>query len=165
MKKISLVISLFSVIAFSSSAMAAGYGAAGCGLGSIVFGDEPGLVQVVAATTNGTSYSQTLGITSGTSNCDDTGIVLAEKEKEMFVEHNLENIKKEMAAGQGEHLNTLAGLMGCPIEKRAQFASLTQENYETIIAAGSATSTGILMAVQNNVKADPELSRSCLSLN
>src|SRR5262245_22752963 len=47
-----------------------GYGAAGCGLGSVFFGSKPGFIQVLAATTNGTSGNQTFGITSGTSNCD-----------------------------------------------------------------------------------------------
>src|SRR6266571_3742686 len=42
------------------------YGAAGCGLGSMVFGNQPGGVQVLAATTNATGI-QTFGITTGTS--------------------------------------------------------------------------------------------------
>ncbi|MEN0057326.1 MAG: DUF3015 family protein, partial [Bdellovibrio sp.] len=44
------------------------YGTAGCGLGSLVFGNEKGPVQIVAATLNGTGV-QTFGITTGTSNC------------------------------------------------------------------------------------------------
>ncbi len=55
--------------ALALSAHAAPYGEAGCGLGSMIFGDSPGFVQVLAATTNGCSGSQTFGITTGTSNC------------------------------------------------------------------------------------------------
>jgi len=44
-----------------------GYGMAGCGIGSIVFADKPGMIQIIAATLNGTAGSQTFGITSGTS--------------------------------------------------------------------------------------------------
>ena len=36
------------------------YGTAGCGLGSLVFGNQAGAVQILAATTNGTFASQTL---------------------------------------------------------------------------------------------------------
>src|SRR5690348_10000976 len=50
----------------------AGYGVAGCGFGSMLFGKQPGFIQVLAATTNGTFGSQTFGISTGTSNCTDT---------------------------------------------------------------------------------------------
>src|SRR5205823_3826374 len=40
------------------------YGLAGCGLGSMLFGDQKGMIQILAATTNGTFGSQTFGITS-----------------------------------------------------------------------------------------------------
>src|SRR6266545_2071443 len=45
------------------------YGLAGCGLGSMLIGSKPGIVQIFAATTNGSFGTQTFGITSGTSNC------------------------------------------------------------------------------------------------
>ena len=58
-------------ITLASSSAFAGYGAAGCGLGSFVFGDNNSWwAQTLGATTNGTSGSQTFGITTGTSNCD-----------------------------------------------------------------------------------------------
>src|SRR5207302_8961923 len=44
------------------------YGLAGCGLGSMIFGDQKGWIQVLAATTNGTFGTQTLVISSGTWN-------------------------------------------------------------------------------------------------
>src|SRR4051812_6327755 len=47
-----------------------GYGLAGCGLGSVVFGPKPGMVQVAAATTNNYIVPQTFAISSATSNCD-----------------------------------------------------------------------------------------------
>ena len=53
---------LFGVVValgISSSAFAAGYGTAGCGLGSMLFGNQKGMVQVLAATTNGISGNQT----------------------------------------------------------------------------------------------------------
>ena len=85
MKKLVLVGALvLSLVSFSGSAFAAGYGDAGCGLGSIVFGSEQGGVQVLAATTNGTFYSQTFGITTGTSNCNPAGLVKLDKEREEF---------------------------------------------------------------------------------
>ena len=48
MKKYLLAVMGASLL-FSTPVFAAGYGDAGCGLGSLVFGDSPGLVQVFAA--------------------------------------------------------------------------------------------------------------------
>jgi hypothetical protein len=155
------LLAMLVTVLLSSSAFAAGYGDAGCGLGSIIFGDAPGLVQVLAATTNGTSWTQPFGITTGTSNCDASGIVLAEKEQEMFVEKTFPNLAREMAAGGGEHLQTLTGLLGCPAEKATQFAAFTQQKYEVIFADDRTTPADMLNAVKDEIAKDPVLSVSC----
>ncbi len=71
------LIVVLATLGFAAAANAAGagalkgngtYGVAGCGLGSMVFGNQEGGIQVIAATLNGTGI-QTFGITSGTSNC------------------------------------------------------------------------------------------------
>lgn len=146
---------------FSSSAFAAGYGDAGCGLGSIVFGDQPGFVQVFAATTNGTAYNQAFGISSGTSNCDAKSIVLAERQQELFVENNFSGLAKEMAAGEGEQIVALAGLLGCPTAQQARFNSVTQRNYELIFASDTTTPAEALAAVKAVMLRDTALSASC----
>jgi len=86
------------------------YGAAGCGLGALVFGNQRGIVQVLAVTTNGTSASQTFGITSGTSNCGPG--VYAEGTKD-FVEANREVVAKDISRGSGEAIGALAVINGC----------------------------------------------------
>ncbi|HMX95743.1 MAG TPA: DUF3015 family protein, partial [Elusimicrobiota bacterium] len=49
----------------------------GCGLGYVLFGnnDNTPVMQILAATTNGTSANQTFGMTSGTSGCTEDGAV------------------------------------------------------------------------------------------
>jgi len=148
-------------LTFASNSFAAGYGAAGCGLGSMVFGNEPGIIQIFAATTNGTSGSQTFGITSGTSNCDASGIILAEREDDLFAAQNFDTLTKEMAVGNGEHLDTLAGLLGCPSSQRAVFASFVQENYEAIFTSDQTTADEMLRAVKDGMFRNPVLSSSC----
>ena len=64
-----LAILFAASMAAPAAISAGGYGSAGCGLGAIVFGSKPGMIQVLAATTNATFYSQTFGITTGTSEC------------------------------------------------------------------------------------------------
>jgi hypothetical protein len=155
------VLAMLVTMFLSSSAFAAGYGDAGCGLGSMLFGDAPGLVQVLAATTNGTSWTQPFGITTGTSNCDASGIILAEKEQEMFVEKNFPNLAREIAAGGGEHLQALTALLGCPSDKATQFAAFTQQNYEVIFVSDRTTPADMLSAVKDEMSKDPVLSVSC----
>lgn len=156
------LIMMLGVVLFSSpSAFAAGYGDAGCGLGSLVFGNSPGPVQILAATTNATSYSQPFGVSSGTSNCDAQGFDVSELKQEMFAENNFTSLSKEMAAGEGEHVTTLAGLLGCPSEKEVQFASYTQQNYQAIFASEQTTPEEMLQAVRTGITQHPELAVSC----
>ena len=75
---------------------------------------QSGIVpQILAVTTNGTSGNQTFGITSGTSGCDPNGRISGGTQKMVlaFVEDNMEQIAMDVAAGEGETLETIAGLM------------------------------------------------------
>ncbi len=162
MKRLALLALPIFTLFLASTGHTAGYGAAGCGLGSLVFGNEAGPVQIFASTTNGTFGSQTFGITSGTSNCDAMGIVLSEREDNVFVAYNFDSIKKEMATGEGEHLDTLSGLVGCPSEKGSQFASYTQQNYKAIFASAQTTPEEMLQAVKGGIASHPELATSCV---
>ena len=87
------------------------YGLAGCGLGSMIFGDQKGPVQILAATTNGTFGTQTFGITSGTSNCVDNGS--STRGARNFIEGNREALAKDAARGSGETITTLSAMAGC----------------------------------------------------
>ncbi|MBI2602381.1 MAG: DUF3015 family protein [Deltaproteobacteria bacterium] len=92
-----------------------GYGTAGCGLGSVVFGDKPGMVQVVAATTNNIGSSQTFGITSGTSNCvEQQSMAQGFKEKlNYFVQGNRHRLENDIAKASGDTVTALAELGRC----------------------------------------------------
>ena len=59
---------------FSSMAMADQD--VGCGLGSMLWAGQSGVVpKILAATTNGTSGNQTFGITTGTLGCQADGVI------------------------------------------------------------------------------------------
>lgn len=139
---------------------AAGYGAAGCGLGSVIFGAKPGFVQLFAATTNASFYSQLFGITSGTSNCDGGLFAKAKQEQQMFANVNYDSLKQEMARGEGEKLEALAALMGCRAENTGAFAQLTQQNY-SVIFAGDVTSDVLVERVSSIAANDAQLAASC----
>lgn len=156
MKKTLLVAIVFSLI--SAVAFAGNYGMAGCGLGSMII-KEDGFMQVFAATTNGTSASQTFGITTGTSNCTKDGAVKSEKEKEAFVESAMAELTKDISKGEGEYLTTLASLYGCDKTATTKFSSALKGNFEEISKANDAQS--MLSTIDRTVASDAELSKSC----
>ncbi len=117
-----------TVLLIASQGFAAGD--AGCGLGSLIIKDNTKLMQLFAVTTNGSFGSQTFGITFGTSNCTAKGIALKEKEQEYYTEVNFETLQKEMAQGQGEHLNAYAVLLGCDAK---DLSEVTQKNFSEIV--------------------------------
>jgi hypothetical protein len=145
MRKIVLMIG--AVLAIGMSAQAAGkgnkpslhdqftgqgYGTAGCGLGSVVFGQQPGKVQVLASTTNAWG-GQTFAMSSGTSNCSNAfnGHAAAE-----FIKVNKMALEKDIARGQGETLASLGQVMDC---QNPQFASNMKKQYSQQFPQGGAT--------------------------
>ena len=141
-------------LCFATGAMAADkYGTAGCGLGSLVFGNQKGIVQIFAATTNGLFGSQTFGITTGTSNCADTGGGLASIKS--FTETNREALAKDMSRGQGETLKNLAVLAGCT---DASAVGITlQKNFNSIIPNAATPSEQVSDAIVSTLRSQKAL--------
>lgn len=111
-----------------------GYGMAGCGLGSVVFGDKPGIVQIFATTTNGVSGNQTFAISSGTLNCGAKSGRSAEASA--FIEMNKVAIENEVARGPGEALASLQQVTDCQGES---FSSNFRKNYLQAFPQGGAS--------------------------
>jgi hypothetical protein len=141
-------------LCFATGAMAADkYGTAGCGLGSLVFGSQKGIVQIFAATTNGTFGSQTFGITTGTSNCADTSGGAASIKS--FTETNREALAKDMSRGQGETLKNLATLAGCT-DASAVGVTL-QKNFNSIIPNAATPSEQVSDAIVSTLRSQKAL--------
>jgi hypothetical protein len=121
------------ILASSAQAFAAGYGAAGCGLGSMLFeGKNEWYEQVMAATTNGTSGNQTFGITFGSLNCDANKVALNSEKATVFVAANKNAVVNELALGQGESVSVLANIFEC--QNAAAFADVMKANYNQVIS-------------------------------
>ncbi|MEN9529965.1 MAG: hypothetical protein RI932_1838, partial [Pseudomonadota bacterium] len=102
------------------------YGMAGCGLGSIVMGAKGS--QISAATTNGTGV-QTLGISSGTSNCNPDSKTAVSEAQETYMFNNYASLSKETAQGSGSTLAGLATVLGCGEAQQAEFNKFVQEEH------------------------------------
>jgi len=133
----------------------------GCGLGKLAWADYEHQKdigpQVMMATTNGTFGSTTFGISSGTSGCTSSGKVMTEREVTMFAEVNFESLAQEMAQGQGEHLASLATLLGVPAEYQPTFFAMTQEKYTKLIQSGEASPVAMLAALHEAMAGQPVL--------
>ena len=135
------LLALAAVAAVSLSANAHAVDSTGCGLGSLAWRGQQGMVpQVLAVTTNGTFGNQTFGITSGTSGCDPQGRVTGGTGRMTlaFLENNLEQFAMDASAGHGETIDTLAGILNVDSEKlgevaKTNFASLfPDENADAV---------------------------------
>jgi hypothetical protein len=134
------------------------YGMAGCGLGSLVF--EPSGMQVLAATTNGSFYSQTFGISFGTSNCNDPSSAKTAYEQEVFMNANLASLSKEAAQGDGVTLRAFAELLGCS-DRYSDFSRLGQDSYDQIFSEPD-QAEAVLAQYKAAIGADQALSGSCV---
>ena len=140
MKKI--LLSAVAVLALTTSAMAGVNSQTGCGLGSMIIKDDSSAVMLsLQATTNGTSGSQTFGITSGTSGCSKTKFVMDERAQE-FVASNMDILAKEISLGHGESIDTLAELL--KVEDTAAFSASLQSNYNSIYTSKSVKMADVL---------------------
>ena len=119
---------------------AAGHNMAGCGLGSMVVEDKSKWAQVGAAFLNGTGM-QTFGISFGTSNCTEDGVATAALEKDAFVEANLADLRRDVAAGEGEYLSSLASFYGCKGDNAKAFGAALHRNQDALLTAPAAQAT------------------------
>ena len=131
----------------------------GCGLGKLAWGDysyqKTIAPQVMMATTNGTFGSQTFGISFGTSGCTNDGRILVAERVNVFASINFENLSQEMAQGRGEHLTSLATLMGVPVEQHPEFFAMTQAQYQSLVKSGATAPTATIAALYDAMEKNP----------
>jgi hypothetical protein len=126
------VLVIFAVLAFS----VVSYANPGCGLGTMLFGKSGNsrLLQLFIMTTNHTlTTNQAVGITFGIQSfgCDSSSFVSADTER--FVQGNMDSLIRDIAAGQGETIDTLAVLL--EVEDADAFAKRLQANFDVIFPA------------------------------
>ena len=82
----------------------------------------------------------------------------AKKEQALaFSKANLERIKTDMALGGGEHLTSLATLLGIPAHNQQEFFALTKANFSTLFDSENTTAEELLAQLDNELNANPNL--------
>jgi len=161
MKKVAFMIVMAVLVAFPiTQAFAAPVpdNGPGCGLGKIAWEGSTSQdyigPQLLISTTNNTILPwQAFGISSNTLGCHNNGKVFAEYKTTMFAETNFENLSQEMAQGQGEHLASLATLMGVPQEDQAAFFAMAQDKYTALTQSGETTPNAMLKSLREAMPA------------
>ena len=121
----------------------------GCGLGNkVIKRPDSAVMYSLQATTNGTSFNQTFGISSGTSGCKKVAFVMNDKAQE-FVAANMDSLAKEMAKGQGESMDTLAELLN--IKDKSTFFAALQSNYTSIYVNSKVEMSDVLDNVSASI--------------
>jgi hypothetical protein len=132
----------------------------GCGWGTMVFKGSSGVApKVLAATTNGLLGNQTFGISSGTLGCRQGGTVTASARLNMYVGANIDKLASDMAAGQGESLDTLAYLMGVQEADRPAFFRLTKSHFGQLFPSDGVTAGQMLTTLRGLLATDPQLAK------
>jgi hypothetical protein len=152
-KLLALILTFFLVMGISGMALGnPPNNGPGCGLGKLAWADFPEkeniAPQVLMSSTNFTGI-QPLAISSGTSGCTNDGKIFASEKINVFTAMNFDNLAQEMAQGQGEHLTSLATLMGVPEENHQAFFAMTQENYTTLVQAGETSPKAVVKALHD----------------
>jgi hypothetical protein len=134
----------------------------GCGLGSEIFksGSKSIASQTLASTTNQVILSnQLFGISTGSLGCTNNGHFAQNEQPTLFANLNFDNLSQEMAQGGGEHLASLATLLGVPAEQQPAFFAMTQEKYASLIQSGETTPAAMLTALHEAMAGHPMLAR------
>jgi len=151
------------VCAHTHPAAAGGYSHdPGCGLGSEIFksGSKSIASQTLASTTNQLFlFNQLFGISTGSLGCTNNGHFAQNEQTTLFANLNFDNLSQEMAQGGGEHLASLATLLGVPAEQHPAFFAMTQEKYATLVQSGETTPRAMLTALQGAMAAHPVLAQ------
>ena len=124
-------------LALASSAFATKVGP---GLGYVLLGDQSGpVMDLLAATTNGTFYSQGFAITFGTSGY--SGGLLGMEETDRFIADNMDALATDIAMGEGEYVDTLSTMLN--VSDSVAFKAALQANFDNIFSSSDVSATEV----------------------
>lgn len=152
------IIAGLALLSASSAAMAVAPGGPNCGWGNMLFEGQSGLgSHIIASITNGTSGNNTFGMTTGTNGCSTSG-TLTYGGKSM-VSSIMGEFSEDVAAGEGDALDTVAVIYGVHKDDRATFAKVMHENFAVIFPSEDVTADEMIASIEEVMKADPTLAK------
>ena len=151
MKRLFLVAALVLALAVPAIAAPPSQLNYGCGLGATVFKDGQAndslLLQLVATFLNGLCGNGTFGITSGTSDCAPPSKTASIDRLNEFASRNLDDLARDIAAGKGETVATVAVLLNVPVESRPAFYPNLQARFTEIFPSPAVETAHVVEAI------------------
>ncbi|MBE6462916.1 MAG: DUF3015 domain-containing protein [Alphaproteobacteria bacterium] len=140
MKKSLLLSTVLGAVMMISTPSFAIDSTGGCGLGSMAWKGHSGIIPQVLAMTTNSMFLNTVGVTLGTSGCDPNGRVTGGTGKLVLavIENNMEQFAMDASRGQGETIETIAGILNVDskdlgLKAQQSFAYLfVDENVEAV---------------------------------
>jgi hypothetical protein len=130
----------------------------GCGFGSILFNGNKGVVpNILAVTTNGSSGSQTFGITSGTLGCNPNSYVKSSIKLFAFADENLNELASDTAKGNGAYLESVAQILDIKEADKSHFFTVMQDNFSSIFEGEITNTANVVASISNVMKKDSVL--------
>ena len=83
-----------------------------------------------------------------------------EEKAKSFASDNFFRLKEDMALGRGEHLASLATLLGIPEQHQAEFFALTKEKFSSLVSSEQITADEMFAALNRELVAHPHLQGS-----
>lgn len=127
----------------------------GCGVGTLVWEGQTGLLPKLGASSTNQLAFQSLSITFDVLGCKGRTTVTAQVDH--FADENFERLAASMAAGEGDTLVALSDLMQVPADDRGAFFVLTQDNFATLFPSEETTSREMLEELQRLMAEDATL--------
>lgn len=150
MKKIILTSMISGMLVVSANAFAVD--STGCGLGSMAWRGYKGIGPQVLAVSTNTTFSQTFGITFGTSGCDPEGRISGGTQKMVlaFIENNMEQYALDASRGSGETIDTLAGILNMD---KSVLGAKSQQNFATLFPNENVQAVEVTLSLFEVLKA------------
>jgi Protein of unknown function (DUF3015) len=80
-----------------------------------------------------------------------------EEKAKSFANENFERLQEDMALGGGEHLASLATLLGVPNDRQPEFFALAKEQFPSLVNSAGTTSNELIAALDRELAMRPYL--------
>lgn len=90
-----------------------------------------------------------------------TGTTIVDSVTKNYVETNHELLAEEAAQGKGEHLEALAGLLGCEESNYGAFSQVMQKHHQVFLQDAEFSSKPVFKVLSKAIHTHPELKHSC----
>lgn len=151
-----IIIGLLALI--SATSVFAADSSSGCGMGWEIAPKQSLFSSSTRSLVNAT-FSNTIGMTLGTSGCAKHSIVKNDAKGIHFAEANLNQLAVEMARGNGEFLVSFSEVFGC--QNSRAFGSMVQAHYETVLPSEKTSGVELYNNVKAQIKNNASLASSC----